>query len=381
MVTIIDDVWYPATWMANTSRIISKRRLCNLAIPGTHDSGSYGIPDNSQIDDEPGQPISGFWKWLYNNVDVNEAKYIFKAWSQTTDYTIRKQLDAGIRYLDLRVIKKDGDYYFCHTLLSAKVDDCIRDVAEFIQANPKEIVILDFNHIYGTDATDLGLCNKLTKTFGSKIAPNSMNAKNSVGDFWNGGYQVIILWQDREPIDTMGVPFWKHVGEDWQDNNDDYNLRPENQIHARWIREQNAMGLKKEVFRDLQARLNHNELSDKLYVTQCLISPDQNTLAGGVCSCLEKENIKQYNLIREEAENYIMGKYVDNPQVKSRIPNLARSLRELAKQTVPIFGQLRDNREVVQNIILVDWFEDIPEFTRQVNVINLEYKARHGKDI
>ncbi|ORX77322.1 PLC-like phosphodiesterase [Anaeromyces robustus] len=62
-------------------------KLNQINIPGTHDSGTYNIRDD--------------YGWIGNEIKV--------AYARTQDLSIMKQLESGIRYLDIRLGDDDDD--------------------------------------------------------------------------------------------------------------------------------------------------------------------------------------------------------------------------------------------------------------------------------
>ena len=198
---IASDNWKSESWMADSASAIENRSLKNIVLPGTHDSGTYAVSATSTL--APAQDIPQWVNAVYGlGLTGLAVMQVIADWAKTQGYTIRQQLDAGIRYLDLRVVKSDENYYICHSLYSINVDVLIADVKSFIEKNPKEIIILDFNHLYQMDALDDNkpLIDKLTNAFGAKMAPNSFNAGSTVKDFWSGGYQLIALYDNQESV-------------------------------------------------------------------------------------------------------------------------------------------------------------------------------------
>lgn len=121
-------------WMTDIAADIAQLKMSQLAIPGAHNSG---------VD------LAGTWgpEELYG---ANQVK------------SFPEQLAAGARHLDLRLVdssytKTTGNhnpitkfhkvFEFKHKLASAgrRFEHLIRDVKNFITANPGEIVILDFH--------------------------------------------------------------------------------------------------------------------------------------------------------------------------------------------------------------------------------------------
>lgn len=98
-------------------------KLIDVAIPGSHDSGTIGMP------------------WVSN----------------TQSYSIKEQLMTGVRYFDIRVHKKSEDNYviFHDVVDGTDFLPVLTDIKEFIQANPTETLMLDFQHFKGGAEDDV----------------------------------------------------------------------------------------------------------------------------------------------------------------------------------------------------------------------------------
>lgn len=87
--------------------------LKKVAIPGSHDSGTTGM--------------------LYV--------------SETQGRSIIDQLRCGVRYLDIRVALKKGDYIVYHgPIYGMSYETVLKDVKAFLTAHPTETIILDLQH-------------------------------------------------------------------------------------------------------------------------------------------------------------------------------------------------------------------------------------------
>lgn len=110
-----------ANWMRELSDTIGTRKLHELAIPGTHDSGCFD---------------------LY-------AKAATQTFSQSQNLTFTGQLDYGVRYFDLRLyLANDGGYYFNHgsTKTYSRIEDFVSALESFLgQTGNEEVVIADFS--------------------------------------------------------------------------------------------------------------------------------------------------------------------------------------------------------------------------------------------
>jgi 1-phosphatidylinositol phosphodiesterase len=119
----IDDDWSahpnPSPWVKRwMSHIPDNKYLSELNIPGTHDSGT--------------EPL-----WL---------------WARTQAWHIQDQLNAGIRFLDIRVGHVDDTYLIYHDKIKVPdltfqnvLDTCYK----FLDDNPSETIIMSFKKDYG----------------------------------------------------------------------------------------------------------------------------------------------------------------------------------------------------------------------------------------
>lgn len=177
-----DTVFPFERWMEDFADAITSKSLREICIPGTHDSGTYSISKHSKAgnDKDGGAPN-------------DPSQYL--EWCQAQGYSIDQQLLSGIRYLDLRLDRAGGDdeMYITHSWRGERVDAVLKAVAAFLDDHPREIVILDFQHLYHLrDADYRTLADKLKSFFGPKMAPPAA-FDTSIGEMWRRGYQVVAL--------------------------------------------------------------------------------------------------------------------------------------------------------------------------------------------
>ena len=100
-------------WM---SKIDANKKLRNVVLPGTHNSASSTIS-----------------KWsLFSGVAVCQ------------NLSIYQQLNAGARYLDVRVCGHKNDIITCHGIVKGgKLADVLDEVEVFLYDNPKEFIIFE----------------------------------------------------------------------------------------------------------------------------------------------------------------------------------------------------------------------------------------------
>lgn len=97
-------------WM---NMIDDDAKITEIAIPGSHDSGTYGM--------------------------------IYLA--ETQDCSFEEQLERGIRYFDVRVNCVNDKYRIFHGPINgADYSEVLEDIKNFLDKNPTEFLILDYQH-------------------------------------------------------------------------------------------------------------------------------------------------------------------------------------------------------------------------------------------
>lgn len=120
-----------SSWM---SMIEDDTLLTELVIPGSHDSGTKGM------------------------------NFI----AETQDKTYLEQLERGFRYFDTRVMYTRGEFYMYHSVKGEmKYSQVLEDVKAFLDENPTETVILDFQWTEG--GNDKGIFDMLEEKLGDKL--------------------------------------------------------------------------------------------------------------------------------------------------------------------------------------------------------------------
>ncbi len=87
-----EDV-HRSRWMGELRPIIGDKKLGDIVIPATHDSGTSGINENSLLIDR--NFLFQLGKVVSPNVIAN--------WSRNQDKELEIQLQAGYRFFDLRI--------------------------------------------------------------------------------------------------------------------------------------------------------------------------------------------------------------------------------------------------------------------------------------
>ena len=317
----ITDVWSPASWMADSAAGIGDVQLKDLVIPGTHDSGSYACSATSTLAPEQDIPQWVNAVWLLPGIGgvLGAAGMVIIArWARAQGHDIGTQLAAGIRYLDLRVVRDGSGYYTCHSLYSANMTEVIDQIRQFIEKNPKEIVILDFNHLYNMVSPEqhAPLIDAMIAAFGSKMAPSTMSATNLVSDFWRADYQIIALYDNADCVKRHFPKLW-----------------PQSKISSPWPETASLSELKTALEANLSSRPN-----DKFFVLQGILTPTGGMIAKGLVP-LTNDPSSLENLA---------------PAVT---PQVTRWLQEWAKRNM--------------NIVIVDWF-NVSNYVSTIRQINVQ---------
>lgn len=191
-------------WMRNLNPEVRRLPIINLAIPGSHDSMSYGINRKSKPAPDAEKPMIIVYKYFF--------PCVVRRWAKTQSFSIEQQLKVGVRYFDLRVSKTDEDYYFVHGLFCEVVTTPLEKLRTFLNDHPEELVILDCQHFYDFSQQDhMKFMQILVKTFGNKIYERIGTLLELTLDHATSrGKQVLIVY--REMRNTSGK-FWYSI--DW----------------------------------------------------------------------------------------------------------------------------------------------------------------------
>ena len=192
-----------ATWMGDLYRSCPDVSLNSIIIPGSHDSATDLMTKNS--------PYARF-----NKLHRVSQQLVYQ-WAKTQHHPVHTQLQDGIRYLDLRIEKTSSGWKTFHGLLSNCFIDVLDDIARFANDHPREIVIVDFQHLVNfttADHHELVLYCIQHPLLGPRLAGTQFTAESTFRDFWAVDKNVILLytegnaqfphlfWHRRQTIDN-----------------------------------------------------------------------------------------------------------------------------------------------------------------------------------
>lgn len=189
-----------ANWMAQMPAL-ANLPLTQIPIPGTHDSGTYGISAKSAWaltgDDEYGELTK-----LPEFVQDLIVKPIVAGWARTQSNNLYQQLNDGIRYVDLRLSNEpDGQIYIEHALRGPQIDEVIDDISRFVHEHPKEVVIVYAQQFTNfSPQTHAEFVAQLQNAFGDRMASRSLSTSATLNDFWAIDKNVIVVYDDANTV-------------------------------------------------------------------------------------------------------------------------------------------------------------------------------------
>lgn len=199
-------------WMNQISHKIRDKRLNQVFLPGTHDTGTHTINPSKPFSPDADSNIRKFG---------SIAKSTVSKWSRTQFDDIYTQLSNGIRYLDFRVCENKQDISLCHVLYAESLENSIEQIKKFLQdsSNSKELIIIDLNHWYTQPYNSKQelqirtldtIYNQLSRWIASRV---DFNPNSLIKDFWDKNKQVLIF-SSQIPNDYNYDYVWQSINTD-----------------------------------------------------------------------------------------------------------------------------------------------------------------------
>nr|XP_020505974.1 PI-PLC X domain-containing protein 1-like [Labrus bergylta] len=177
-------------WMSQLPPELHNRSLFMLAIPGSHDSMSYDLDINSSILEPARLKILS---------KICCARRTVNRWAVTQEETIAKQLDAGVRYFDMRIARKPNDtnptrLFFYHGLYTrTDVETVLKVIHDWAEKHPKEIIILALSHFKEMEERlHIHLIKFIKTLFGTRLFLNREVPTLKI--CWDKGRNIIVSY-------------------------------------------------------------------------------------------------------------------------------------------------------------------------------------------
>ncbi len=270
----------PDSWMGDLRGIIGPHGLNEICIPGTHDSGTSPINASSHVNGETGFDwheyaglIGGFLgsaemetillamaefgpvdfllailsgvvagELIYDMDSKSGLATVQADWSRSQAVKIGQQLNEGIRYIDLRVVKeKDehgGEYVLSHSMTGEHLDDVLGDVKNFHISNASEFVLLDVNKVFNEGSqTDYlfdhaAFIQYVKNKLGADCLIPRSTGSLKLDDLWQGKGRIVLFYCDHDTV-SADADLWYHCARDSFDLGD-YSQDP-NASNASWV--------------------------------------------------------------------------------------------------------------------------------------------------
>lgn len=174
-------------WMSVVFASKPNTPLLDLIVPGTNESLTNLLNENSVASNFP----SPHWSdSVWNTVD----KKVLMAFSKNQDWSILKQLKAGVRYFEFNLESLDNGIWSAHNFISNPIEPVIDELSKFSANHPKELIMIDFDRVN----IDVALYGELLQLFidrlGRKVAEVSkLNAQTTIQDLWSAGESIILI--------------------------------------------------------------------------------------------------------------------------------------------------------------------------------------------
>ncbi|KAM3965721.1 PI-PLC X domain-containing protein 3 [Aphomia sociella] len=189
-------------WMRDLPAQLKDVPLIYLAIPGSHDSMTYGITRSSTLAPDA-EPILHRLYPLFRGTILR--------WTITQAIDTQQQLLIGIRYFDLRLATKNDtdNFYFTHGVYADEISVPLQQIKDFIDSHPEEVVILDLQHFYGFMPEDhQRLMRYLLNLFGAKLIPRQIDLQTiTLNSLSRLRQQVVIVY--RHQLVNAISDFWQ----------------------------------------------------------------------------------------------------------------------------------------------------------------------------
>jgi len=195
-------------WM---SQIPDNRTLNQLIIPGTRDSGTADITENTYFSYNGQTPLPLWLQVIANIVPHSILRGITADWSKTQPYSITQQLNSGIRYFDFQVCHENlpgraTDFYLCNSLISGPLADAVDNIVMFVSAHPSELVMINISHVYGVENTlqETALVSLLNALLFNVDVPNTLTPNGTMGALRQTNRHVIIFMDPQYDVQDPG---------------------------------------------------------------------------------------------------------------------------------------------------------------------------------
>lgn len=199
------------TWMNDDWEEIKGLKITQLAIPGTHDSGTFDL----SLFAAPNMKDAKLIREL-DEIGVDLPAEIIRNWATSQGSNFSQQLIHGARYFDIRTTMSDGVFHTYHYLLSlVRIEELLEQISSFLNNTSRECLVLDFSHFDNIQNIDL-LYQMIISKIGYALFPKSSEFP-SLSYMVEQGKRVIAMLEDPGDMHM----FWeRRIISHWADTPD-----------------------------------------------------------------------------------------------------------------------------------------------------------------
>lgn len=207
MSEVISDILpWKKDWMKLAQTAIRSKKICEVVLPGSHDSGTYSItPDCPYAHNFKS---SKFLTKILPKIGLDgTTRRIFSKWAITQTRNIYDQLCDGIRYLDIRICYNEGTMHIWHGMCGEEISVFFREIESFAREHPHEIIILDLSPSHFGNFNDEAFKQfiDLTKEIFSDILCDRryLSPESKVEEFWEKKQNIIFVFDNKHINETL----------------------------------------------------------------------------------------------------------------------------------------------------------------------------------
>ena len=124
-------------WMGERREVLNSKKLWELTLPATHDSGAFRLA---------GEVFSPHVPAACRHTKAEVPPPLVEPYAIAQSRDIGGQLSHGVRYFDIRLIPEGNDFRAYHDLIGPPVSKMLNQLADFLKDVDCELVILKFSH-------------------------------------------------------------------------------------------------------------------------------------------------------------------------------------------------------------------------------------------
>ena len=212
------------TWMKDNFETLKNKRLYQITLPGTHNTGTYSMSDMVS----PGDELSPFIRWIQSKVPTAFSTGVIHEWSKTQTQSVAEQLAGGIRFFDLRIARSSDEFFIHHGVLGPRLSDIFHDLHTFMSSVDWELVIVSASHMEGMDESshakfmDL-VIQSLSPFLYQNVSSDLCSLRSThIDDILKMGPRIIFIYDDVYLRSHPNQNFWPSelIYDHWSDTND-----------------------------------------------------------------------------------------------------------------------------------------------------------------